>query len=160
MSMFILFRRQRRNSGKVESELLLEKGVLEKISTSRSLIIKTEVHLWLREQWDGYDQPSAENGHGLERIFPKARAIEKKVRKMEFGTRFGMAPEFSGVVSHSREALARTMECREALAPTTECNSGAKHRFADVAPLFLYGTRSLGRPLPKEKRCGDLVGKR
>ncbi|GKD11162.1 hypothetical protein Tco_1190847 [Tanacetum coccineum] len=29
---------------------------------------------------------------------------------MEFGTRFGMAPEFSGVVSHSREALARTME--------------------------------------------------
>ncbi|GJY52419.1 immune-associated nucleotide-binding protein 9 [Tanacetum coccineum] len=50
----------------------------------------------------------------------KARAIEKKVRKMEFGTRFGMAPEFSGVVSHSREALARTMECREALAPTTE----------------------------------------
>ncbi|GKC77544.1 DNA polymerase alpha catalytic subunit, partial [Tanacetum coccineum] len=40
-----------------------------------------------------------------------ARAIEKKVKKMEFGTRFGMAPEFSGVVSHSREALARTMEC-------------------------------------------------
>ncbi|GKA82540.1 hypothetical protein Tco_0789288, partial [Tanacetum coccineum] len=39
-----------------------------------------------------------------------ARAIEKKVRKMEFGTRFGMPPEFSGVVSHSREALARTME--------------------------------------------------
>ncbi|GKC01484.1 putative polygalacturonase [Tanacetum coccineum] len=39
---------------------------------------------------------------------------------MEFGTRFGMTPEFSGVVSHSREALARTMECREALAPTTE----------------------------------------
>ncbi|GJY63888.1 probable alpha,alpha-trehalose-phosphate synthase [UDP-forming] 11 [Tanacetum coccineum] len=29
---------------------------------------------------------------------------------MKFGTRFGMAPEFSGVVSHSREALARTME--------------------------------------------------
>ncbi|GJR67186.1 hypothetical protein Tco_0013251 [Tanacetum coccineum] len=29
---------------------------------------------------------------------------------MEFGTRFGMAPGFSGVVSHSREALARTME--------------------------------------------------
>ncbi|GJT24170.1 zinc knuckle CX2CX4HX4C containing protein [Tanacetum coccineum] len=49
------------------------------------------------------------------------RAIEKKLRKMEFGTRFGMTPEFSGVVSHSREALARTMECREALARTMEC---------------------------------------
>ncbi|GJW69046.1 hypothetical protein Tco_0123470, partial [Tanacetum coccineum] len=35
-----------------------------------------------------------------------ARAIEKKVRKIEFGTKFGMAPEFSGVP--------------EALAPTTE----------------------------------------
>ncbi|GJV98078.1 hypothetical protein Tco_1549655 [Tanacetum coccineum] len=44
-------------------------------------------------------------------VVPQARAIEKKWRKMEFGTRFGMAPEFSGVVSHSREALARTMEC-------------------------------------------------
>ncbi|GJW15585.1 hypothetical protein Tco_0019718, partial [Tanacetum coccineum] len=49
-----------------------------------------------------------------------ARAIEKKLRKMEFGTRFGMTPEFSGVVSHSRDVLARTMECREALARTME----------------------------------------
>ncbi|GJY34738.1 hypothetical protein Tco_0419207 [Tanacetum coccineum] len=39
---------------------------------------------------------------------------------MEFGIRFGMAPEFSGVVSHSREALARSMKCREALARTME----------------------------------------
>ncbi|GJU04720.1 hypothetical protein Tco_1121150 [Tanacetum coccineum] len=30
-------------------------------------------------------------------VVPQARAIEKKWRKMEFGTRFGMAPEFSGV---------------------------------------------------------------
>ncbi|GJY30069.1 hypothetical protein Tco_0413564, partial [Tanacetum coccineum] len=41
---------------------------------------------------------------------PEARAIEKKLRKMECGTKFGMAPEFSGVVSHSREALAPTTE--------------------------------------------------
>ncbi|GJZ35201.1 hypothetical protein Tco_0581018, partial [Tanacetum coccineum] len=54
-----------------------------------------------------------------------ARAIEKKVKKMEFGTRFGMAPEFSGVVSHSREALARTMECPagQQVAPEILCSS-------------------------------------
>ncbi|GKD59881.1 1-phosphatidylinositol-3-phosphate 5-kinase FAB1B, partial [Tanacetum coccineum] len=57
---------------------------------------------------------------GPKNASPTARAIEKKLRKMEFGIRFGMAPEFSGVVSHSREALARSMKCREALARTME----------------------------------------
>ncbi|GKG42573.1 hypothetical protein Tco_0476871 [Tanacetum coccineum] len=58
-----------------------------------------------------------------------------------------------------REGSGRAMGSCQAMAPeilvSTNAaefwchnNSGAKHHFADVAPLFLYGTRSFARPLP------------